>query len=56
MKLLLLLLLAALGLSTAVYANFYDEQVVKESWPIFIENYHKAAKFLDLNPLTEIMK
>ena len=55
MKRLLLPLLAALAFPTSVNANFYDEQVFKRRWPVFIENYNNAAKFRDLNPPDEIM-
>ena len=55
MKRLLLPLLATLTLPTAVDANFYDEQVFKRRWPVFIEKYKNAAKFRDLNPPDEIM-
>ena len=45
MKRLLLPLLAALTLSNAVNANFYDEQIFKRRWPIFVENFIYGTEF-----------
>ena len=44
MKLLLLPLLAALALPTAVNAD-YEEEVFKRRWPIFVDNFVYGTEF-----------
>ncbi len=48
MKRLLLPLIAALALPTAVNANFYDEQTFKRRWPIFVDEFSTGTKFQEL--------
>ena len=48
MKLLLLPLLAVLVLPNAVNANFYDKQVFKQRWPVFVDNFSNGTKFQEL--------
>jgi len=48
MKRLLLPLLAALALPTAVEANTWDDNMFRLAWPDFIENYNNGVKFQKL--------
>ena len=45
MKRLLLTLLAALALPTAVSSNPYDDMLMRTRWPEFIDNYNNGIKF-----------
>ena len=48
MKRLLLPLLAALALPTAVNANTYDDMLMRTRWPEFVENYKNGVKFQEI--------
>ena len=48
MKRLLLPLLAAIALPTAVNANTYDDMLMRTRWPEFIDNYNNGFKFQEI--------
>ena len=48
MKRLLLPLLAALALPTAINANTWDDMSFKRRWPVFINNYNNGVKFQEI--------